>query len=129
MRDVLDLLKPHADEVFTGKFYKSVTPSVELVPEIFDYEIVDVAERHYQNLFSQVITTEAMTCAIRTCDDCGWAVGTFVRTQDGRFYTVIAVQTDVNAAPKQAFRMLSNVAGVEYVIRLSEQKEPRGIKT
>lgn len=128
MHDVLDLLKPHANEVFTGKYYKSTTPLPSLVPEVFDYEIVDVNERHYQTLFSQVVTKDAMTCAIMTCDDCGWSVGTYVKAQDGKFYSIIAVQTDYNAAPKQAFRMLSDVAGVEYVLRLSEQKEPRGLQ-
>ena len=128
MRDVLDLLKPHENEVFTGKYYKSTTPSPSLVPEVFDYEIVDVNEKHYQTLFSQVVTRDSMTCAIRTCDDCGWQVGAFVKAQDGRFYTVIAAQIDYNAAPRQAFRMLSNVAGTEWVLRLSEQKEPRGLQ-
>ncbi len=128
MYDILDVLIPHQDEVFTGTYYEQMpnSPSVNGVP--FDYNTVDPTSWHYQALFSQVIVAQSTSAAIKTKEDLKWRVGGYIATQDGRFYELIAAQQDYAAAPRQAFRMLRDAAGTEFVLRLSEKENPWGLK-
>ena len=125
--DLLDLTTPHAREVCNGTYYDSIPKDVNVTGQPFGYEYVDPTSWHYQQLFSNVKVSEATTAAIKSKTPLKWRVGGYVRTQDGRFYTIIAVQQDYNAAPRQAFRIFGNAAGVEYVVRMTECDEPWGI--
>jgi hypothetical protein len=126
--DILDVLIPHPAEVFTGTYYATMPNSPRESGVSFDYSTVDPTSWHYQALFSQVVVMQSTSAAIKTCDDLGFAVGGYIATQDGRFYEIISVQQDYSSAQQQAFRMMSVVAGVDFVIRLSEKSNPWGLK-
>ncbi len=125
--DLLDLMTPHAREVCKGTYYPTKPKTATVTGEPFGYEYVDPTAWHYTQLFNNLKVSEATSAAIKSKTPLDWKVGAYVRTQDGRFYTVIAVQQDYNSAPRQAFRIFGNPAGVEFVIRLTEVSEPWGI--
>ena len=125
--DLLDLTTPHAREVCKGTYYKTIPKDATVTGEPFGYEYVNPTAWHYQQLFSNVKVSDATAAAIKSKTPLAWRVGAYVRTQDGRFYMIISVQQDYNAAPRQAFRIFGKPAGVEYVVRLSEKAEPWGI--
>lgn len=127
--DVLDMLIPHQNEVCTGTYYTRLpnTPDDNGIP--FSYENVDTTEWHYQQLFANVPVKDATSAAVKTREDYKWRVGGYIATQDGRFYTIIAVQQDYKSvASEQAFRTLSTVPGVDFVIRMTEKENPWGLK-
>jgi hypothetical protein len=126
--DILDVLIPHRDEVFSGTYYAQLPNTPSATSATFDYNTVDPTEWHYQALFSQVMVAQSTSAAIKTKADLKWRVGGYIVTQDGRFYEIISVQQDYAAASKQAFRYLSVVSGVDFVIRLSEKENPWGLK-
>ena len=126
--DMLSLLQPHPEQVFSGTYYAQLPNTPSATAATFDYNTIDPTSWHYQALFSQVIVAQSTSAAIKTKADLKWRVGGYIATQDGRFYEIIAVQEDFAAAPRQAFRLFSDVAGTEYVIRLSEKDNPWGLK-
>ena len=126
--DVLNILIPHEKEVCTGTYYERMPNTPNDNGITFDYENVDTTEWHYQQLFANVPVKGATSAAIKTCDPMDWKVGGYIATQDGRFYTIIAVQQDYKSASEQAFRNLSLVPGVHFVIRMTEKENPWGLK-
>ena len=125
--DLLDILTPHSREVCRGTYYKTKPKGTSDAGAPFSYEYVDPTSWHYQQLFQNVKVAEATTAAIKTKSAVDWKVGGYVKTQDGRFYLIVSVQQDYNAAPRQAFRIFGQVVGTDYVIRLTEKSEPWGI--
>ena len=126
--DMLSLLQPHQEQVFTGTYYEQLPSTPSVVSVTFDYNTVDPTSWHYQALFSQVVVSQSTSAAIKTKERIKWRVGGYIATQDGRFYEIIAVQEDFSSAPRQAFRLFSDAAGTEYVIRLSEKDNPWGLR-
>jgi hypothetical protein len=125
--DLLDLTTPHAREVCKGTYYETIPKDATVTGQPFGYEYVDPTSWHYSQLFANVKLSDAATAAIKSKTPLSWKVGAYVRTQDGRFYSILSVQQDFNAAPRQALRIFGKPAGVEYVVRLSEKSEPWGI--
>ncbi len=126
--DVLDILIPHPTEVCTGTYYDRMPSAPGDNGVSFDYEPVDVTEWHYQQLFANVPVKDATSAAFKTCEDLSWRVGGYVATQDGHFYSIIAVQQDFKSASSPAFRFLSAVPGVHFVVRMTEKENPWGLK-
>lgn len=125
--DVLSILIPHSEQVCTGTYYEKLPNSPADNGVSFDYENIDMTEWHYQQLFANVPVKNATSAAIKTKEPKEWKVGSYIATQDGRFYSIIAVQQDFKKASDQAFRFLSLVPGVEYVIRLTQKENPWGL--
>jgi hypothetical protein len=58
-----------------------------------------------------------------------WNIDTgYIALQDGTFYSIESVIKDYQSANKEAFRLLADVAGVEYVIRLVSQSNPFNLR-
>lgn len=125
--DVLSILIPHPEQVCTGTYYEKLPNNPADNGISFDYENIDMTEWHYQQLFANVPVKNATSAAIKTKEPMEWKVGSYIATQDGRFYSIIAVQQDYKKASDQAFRFLSLVPGVEYVIRLTQKENPWGL--
>ncbi len=126
--DLLTLLTPHARDVCSGKFYEKMPMTPTDSGQVFTYEYIDPTSWHYNQLFQNVKVSESASAAIKTKTPLPWKVGSYLRTQDGVFYYILSVQRDYNAAPRQAFRMFAEPAGVEYVLRLAEREEPWGVQ-
>lgn len=126
--DVLDFLIPHPNTVCTGTYYERMPTAPTNNGITFVYEPVDVTEWHYQQLFANVPVKEATSAAFKTREPLKWRVGGYVATQDGRFYSIIAVQQDYKSASSQAFRSLALVPGVDFVVRMTEKENPWGLR-
>lgn len=124
----MDIMTPHPKQMCRGIYYATYPRTPNVAGQNFEYEYVDVTSWRYRTILTNVTANEATSAAIKTKIDFKWSVGGFIRTQDGRFYTIISVAQDYNAAPKQAFRMFGNPAGVEFVLRLAEKEEPWGVQ-
>lgn len=125
MFDLLTILQGRATQTETGTYYEEFPsePSVAGVP--FDYEHINPQERRYQMLFGNVSNNEGIITAIKTKDPLKWNIDTgYIALQDGTFYSIESVMKDYQSANKEAFRLLADVTGVEYVIRLVSQANP-----
>lgn len=125
MFDLLTILQGRATQTETGTYYEEFPsePSVAGVP--FDYEHINPQERRYQMLFGNVSNNEGIITAIKTKDPLKWNIDTgYIALQDGTFYSIESVIKDYQSANKEAFRLLADVAGVEYVLRLVSQANP-----
>ena len=121
--DLLDILNGHAEEVFSGTYFSKL-PQSDKTDEagiLFDYEHVDPTSWSYRRMFGNMVN-DAATTAIKSCDPIDWKVGGYMRLQDGRTYTIEALQRDYTT--RQAFRYLDKVAGTDTVMRLTEVEDP-----
>jgi hypothetical protein len=125
MIDLLTIFEGRYFQTETGTYYEEFPsePSVSGVP--FDYEHINPQERRYQMLFGNVSNNEGIITAIKTKDPLKWNIDTgYIALQDGTFYSIESVMKDYQSANKEAFRLLADVAGVEYVLRLVSQANP-----
>jgi hypothetical protein len=129
MIDLLTIFEGRYFQTETGTYYEEFPsePSVSGVP--FDYEHINPQERRYQMLFGNVSNNEGIITAIKTKDPLKWNIDTgYIALQDGTFYSIESVMKDYQSANKEAFRLLADVAGVEYVIRLVSQSNPFNLR-
>ena len=126
--DLLNVLMPREREVCTGTYYERMPTHPSEAGVSFDYEPIDTTEWHYQQLFANVPVKDATSAAFKTLAAMNWKVGSYVATQDGHFYSIIAVQKDYKSASDQAFRHLALVPGVHFVVRMTEKENPWGLK-
>lgn len=125
MIDLLTIFDGRYFQTETGTYYEEFPsePSVAGIP--FDYEHINPQERRYQMLFGNVSNNEGIITAIKTKDPLKWNIDTgYIALQDGTFYSIESVMKDYQSANKEAFRLLADVAGVEYVLRLVSQANP-----
>ena len=126
MFDFLDLLNGKFDKTLEGTWYQKNQPTTE-GGLLFDYEIIDGKSKSYQMLFGNVEGTSNIT-TIKTNDPYEWRENTFVVLQDGKLYTIESIREDLGKVDKEAFRLLKDVVGVEYVLRLLEIDNPYNLK-
>jgi hypothetical protein len=80
-------------------------------------------------LFANVSNNNAINTAIKTKDPLEWDIDKgYIALQDGTFYSIESVSKDYQSARKEALRMLADVSGVEYVIRLVSQANPFNLR-
>lgn len=125
--DLLDILAGKAGKVLTASYYGKTLPRDKNEGRIaFEYEYIDGNSWYYQKLLGGLDASTAASAAIKTNAPIEFAVGDHLVLQDGRLFVVVLAQKDYNAASRQAFRYLSQVAGVETVLRLIEKQNPWG---
>lgn len=128
MQDYLDFLQLKDDEVLTGTFYARRPVTVQDKGITFQYDIVDENDKSYSTIL-QTMTTEQSFQTIKTNDDCGFAVNSYVATQDGGFWTITGVvKRLIKHENKQALRFLKQTIDTEFVIRLLQVDNPMGLK-
>lgn len=126
--DILSLLNTNAEEVLSGTYY-NVIPKTNLDGgEPFQYDIVNDSDKSYASVLGTIKTEQTM-CTIKTNDDCGFKVNGYIATQDGGFWQISGIVKHlVNKNSKQALRLLKETAETEYIMRLIEIPNPRGLK-
>lgn len=128
MIDLLDIFAGKYFKIFSGTYYEKYPTSPEDVGVPFDYEIVDPTEWHYQKLLQNVVVKDGATATIKSNDPLPFLANSFVVLQDGRMYLILETVQDSQSASREAFRFLADVAGVDYVLRLQEYSNARGLK-
>jgi hypothetical protein len=126
--DLLDLQTGKYFKTFTGSYYERYPETQNDAGVPFDYEFVDTTEWHYQKLLTNLVVNGVATATIKTNNPQRYRDNAFVVLQDGRMYVIIQVIQDTHSANKEAYRVLTDVAGIDYVLRLSEVDNPRGLR-
>ena len=130
--DFLDIMQGRLFNTYAGKYYEKL-PDATLDEEQdaafqFDYEYIDMTSKTYKHLISNLTECDGVTSAIKTNEQLKWRVGGFVILTDGRLCTIVSVNEDRTNASQEAGRLLAIPLGTEYILRLTEYENPRGIK-
>ncbi len=126
MFDLLTILTGKAEKTFTGTFYEAKPKPTQLnnYGIAFDYEIVDNYDKAFNTVIGNLSNSEYKGITIKTNDPLEWRINSFVALQEGGLYAIEGMRQDNGRASKEAFRMFTEVAGVEYVLRLIEVDNP-----
>lgn len=124
IRDILDIMNPHAQFTLSGRYYSKRPDGPEDGAQLFNYEYVDPSSRQWRTIFSN-IQGSADETAVRSGDQLSFKESTgIICLQDGKWYKIVSKMTDYQSAPKQAFRVLPVPVGTQYIIRLLSVKMP-----
>jgi hypothetical protein len=125
MIDLLTIFDGRYFQTETGTYYEQYPDSLDVEGVPFDYEHIDPQDKRYQMIFANVSNNNGIITAIKTKDPLNWDIDKgYIALQDGTFYSIESVSKDYNSASKEAFRLLADVTGVEYIIRLVSQANP-----
>ena len=127
MIDLLTILQGKYDKTLEGTWYQKNQPTAQDAGQPFDYEIADPKSRAYQMMFSNM-EGSANILATKTNDPYEWKEKTFVVLQDGKLYIIESIREDMEEVNKEAYRVLKDVVGIEYVLRLLEVDNPYKLK-
>lgn len=135
MLDLMDILEGRFEQTCPGTYYvkkpravlnyESAQDGVEGKP--LDYEFIDPTSYHYRSILGNMTDTTSIICAIKTKDNYDYKIGGYIVLSDGRLCTINAVTQDTSKTAKQARRMFPIPLGTEFIIRLIEVDNPRGI--
>ena len=133
--DFLDICMGRYNQTCTGKYYKMLPDATEITDDAgnvpygipFDYEYVDVTTRAYKQLIGNLTESEGIVTAIKTREALEWKIGAFIILMDGKLCSVISINEDRSNTGKEAARILPIPLGTEYVLRLTEYENPRGL--
>jgi hypothetical protein len=129
MIDLLTIFDGRYYQTETGTYYEQYPDSLDVEGIPFDYEHINPQEKRYQMIFANVSNNNGIVTAIKTKDPLNWDIDKgYIALQDGTFYSIESVSKDYNSAPKEAFRLLADVTGVDYVIRLVSQANPFNLR-
>ena len=131
--DFIDICMGRYQQTYTGRYLKKLptplfNPENEQEPAIpFDYEYVDATTRTYKQLISNMTETDGITAVIKTREHLDFKIGAFVSLMDGKLCAITGISDDRTNANIEAARFLNLPFGVEYILRLTEYENPRGI--
>ena len=123
-------------QTYTGRYFKSIPEPLSLTPDSseiqdpaipFDYEYVDATTRTYKQLISNITESDGITAVIKTREHLDFKIGAFVSLMDGKLCAITAISDDRTNANIEAARFLNLPFGAEYILRLTEYENPRGI--
>lgn len=138
MLDLLDILQGRAAQTNPGEYYERLpediaypTSEIDLYNDVagvaIDYEHVDPTEYHYRSLLGNLIDKDGATATIKTRDSLDYKVGGYIVLSDGGLYAIVSVTRDVSSAAKQAMRFNAVPLDTEFVLRLVQVENPRGL--
>ena len=134
MLDLIDILQGRFNQTNPGLYYEkrprpqsSQDLNNSSVGQPLDYEVINPYEYHYRSLLGNMTDTKSITTAIKTKDQYDYRVGGFIVLSDGRTCQIDAVTVDTGNTKKQARRVFPIPLGTEYVIRLIEVDNARGV--
>lgn len=127
IHDILDIMNPKQKFTATANYFAEPLNGPEVGAKQFNYEYVNPFSNSYRRLFANIQGT-AGEVAIRTDEQLQFKINGIIKTQDGRTFKIIQVETDYQAANKQVMRLLGTPVSTEYVLRLVAVDEPWGIQ-
>lgn len=138
MISTLTIMQGRAFQTFRGTYY--TTPPTATIarsvadlmaqtpPQYFSYEIVDPELREYRNLLRNLMDDTGADLTIKTNTPLNWKVGAFVVLSDGEMYCITSYTEDKRAASREAARLLPIPPATDYVLRLVEYQNARGLE-
>ena len=121
MLDLMDILEGRFEQTYPGTYY------VKKPRAVLNYEFIDPTSYHYRSILGNMTDTTSIICAIKTKDNYDYKIGGYIVLSDGRLCTINAVTQDTSKTAKQARRMFPIPLGTEFIIRLIEVDNPRGL--
>jgi hypothetical protein len=123
MIDLLTIMQGRYNKTLLGNYYPTQTDTA--IP--FDYEIIDSKGKDYRTVSNLTVNEYGYT-TVKTNDPLEWKIGGFVTLQTGGLYLIEQIREDQGSVSKQAYRNVALALGVEYVLRLTEVDNPRGLR-
>ena len=118
--DFIDLIVDSSDEFLTGYFYSRRPKTKEDGRVTFMYKQTSPNSRVFETILGNVRADKA-TCAISTNDDCGFAVGAYIITQNGLIWEIVEVaKEEETKTNKDALRWFKKAVNAETNIRMIE---------
>ncbi len=129
--DFLDIAEGNADALYSGRYYEKLpnysqgktTPA----PMVYDYEIINPAERRYQNIVGNLISLDGTDIAVKTKSPIRFMPDKHVALQDGCLYLITAALDDMKSVSKEAARVSIIPIGVAQILFLKKVDDPWGI--
>lgn len=116
--DFIDLLVDTSSEFLTGYFYKRRPKSLNDGRVTFLYKQLDSNSRVFNSVLGNV-RSDSETYAIKTNDHCGFNVGGYVSTQNGKIWIITEVVTNEEAeGANEALRWFRTAKQRECSVRL-----------
>ena len=138
MINTLTIMQGRAFRTLRGNYYTTPPPATvattvaELMEQTeaqgFSYEILDPELREYRNLLRNLIDDTGADLTIKTNTPLNWKVGAFVVLSDGEMYCITSYTEDKRAASREAARLLPIPPATDYILRLVEYQNPRGLE-
>lgn len=128
MFDFLDMETVRDEDYMEGSFYKRrpKTPNDYAVP--FVYSEIDSKSRSYYKILQQLKSDQG-TYTIKTRDNVGWKVNSYIVAQDGTMYQVVDYRKIMTPqSNKEALRVVKQSNSTEFVVRLLEVENPWGLQ-
>lgn len=134
--DFIDIIEGRYYKTHTGRYYpvlpKLFTGTLSDLYNSdtgidFDYEPVDPTAWRYRNIINNLSDKQSADATIKTCEADEWKVGAHVLLDNGRLCMILSVSEDVQAASREAARLMPIPPGTEWVIRLVEVDNPWGL--
>lgn len=123
VRDLMDIMHPHADLTAEGTFFSTRPLNGNAGGVPFSFSYVEPRTRAYTRIFDNV-SGDDEKIAIRTDERLDVKPRTsFIALPDGLLYIVTEVVIDRDKAPKQALRLFANPFGTELLIRLKRYED------
>lgn len=92
-----------------------------------DYEQVNTQEWRYQQILRNMMNYDASTVAIKTRVNYGIMPKMHITLATGGLFEVTGITRDTSAVSKEAFMVLPEPVGTEYIITLQEVQNPWGL--
>ena len=116
--DFIDLLIDTSNEFLTGYFYKKRPKSTKDGKITFLYKQLDPNSRVFSSVLGNV-RADRETYAIKTNDACGFTVGGYISTQNGKTWIITEVVTNEEAeGANEVLRFFNTAKQSEKSIRL-----------
>ena len=138
MIDILDILSGRASQTNPATYYPTKPEAILYVTqpeELYlldhgglpiDVEILDPESYSLRQLFSDV-TDKGRYTAVKTRDQNDYKIGGYIAMADGTLYIIDVVTVDKSSASKQAMRFNPLPLGTEFILRLIEVENERGL--
>ncbi len=125
--DFLDLLVPTDTEYSTGYYYPKMPNTAEDTYSVFRYETINPYSRRFDTVLNN-LRADSESCAIKTNDDCDFAIGSFISTQDGELWIIrqIIRGTQIKGKEEQ-LRFLKRSTATESTLFLEKIENPLGV--
>lgn len=128
MFDFLDLETVRDDQYLEGTYYERLPKTPQDHPVLFSYEQLNPVSRDYAKLMGE-LRADNETTAIRTNERLRWRINSYVCTQDGKFWQIEGIVTQVQSEEnKEVLRVLAQAIDTDFLLRLRLKDNPWSLK-
>lgn len=127
--DFLDICEGRYYQTYSGRYYQALPYlDPDAPPAIFfDYEYIDLDSRAYRHIVQNITDDKAADVSIKTRAQLNFRANQYISLEDGRLFAILSVAIDRASASREAARLFPLPMHSEFIIRLVEVDNPRGL--